>query len=99
MIRVVVDRHLGSNRANAIIFCKDREQPHGDRLCRFCNKHDVGIQTYNAAINVLVDGRQVVPWRTLQYEDGFKIGIVTSVPVTHATPARAYANNVTRKKI
>ena len=32
-----------------------------------------GYKTYNAAINVLVDGRQVVPGAYTQYEDGFKI--------------------------
>lgn len=78
---------------------KDREQPHTvtDSAASATSMMS-GYKTYNAAINVLVDGRQVVPLgRTLQYEDGFKIGIVTSVPVTHATPACAYANNVTRK--
>jgi alkaline phosphatase len=33
----------------------------------------------------------------LQAEHGFKIGIVTNVPVSHATPGSMYANNVTRK--
>ena len=33
--------------------------------------------------------------RELQ-ENGVKVGIVTSVPFSHATPASAYANNVTR---
>ena len=57
-----------------------------------------GIKTFNGAINVSVDGGQVVPIaRRLQTEEDFKIGVVTSVPVSHATPAAAYANNVTRK--
>ena len=57
-----------------------------------------GIKTYNGAINVNVNGKQVLPIaRTLQAEEEFKIGIVTNVPVTHATPAAAYANNVSRK--
>lgn len=56
-----------------------------------------GVKTYNAAINVLVDGTQVEPIaRKLQRERGFRIGVVSSVPVSHATPAAAYANNVTR---
>jgi alkaline phosphatase len=33
--------------------------------------------------------------RDLQ-EQGYAIGVVTSVPISHATPACAYANNVTR---
>jgi len=57
-----------------------------------------GIKTYNGAINFAPDGNQVVPIaRQLQAEHDFQIGVVTSVPVSHATPAAAYANNVTRK--
>jgi alkaline phosphatase len=56
----------------------------------------VGIKTYNNAINVDAVGRPVVPIaRTLQ-ADGFAVGVVTSVPISHATPAAAYANNVHR---
>ncbi len=55
-----------------------------------------GIKTYNDAINVDPLGREVIPIaRTLQ-EQGFAIGVVTSVPISHATPACAYANNVHR---
>ena len=55
-----------------------------------------GIKTYNDAINVDDKGREVLPIaRTLQ-EQGFAIGVVTSVPISHATPACAYANNVHR---
>ncbi|MFG0260799.1 MAG: alkaline phosphatase [Novipirellula sp. JB048] len=55
-----------------------------------------GIKTYNDAINVDPMGREVLPiGRTLQ-EQGFAIGVVTSVPISHATPACAYANNVNR---
>ena len=55
-----------------------------------------GIKTYNDAINVDFLGREVLPIaRTLQTE-GFAVGVVTSVPISHATPACAYANNVHR---
>jgi len=55
-----------------------------------------GRKTYNDAINVDVEGRQLEPvGRTLQAR-GYAVGIVSSVPVSHATPACAYANNVTR---
>lgn len=57
-----------------------------------------GIKTYNAAINVTLDGSHVLPLgRELQRDQDFMVGVVTSVPVSHATPAAAYANNVTRK--
>lgn len=55
-----------------------------------------GIKTFNDAINVAVDGRQVVPLARELQDDGFAIGVVTSVPISHATPAAAYANNVWR---
>ena len=56
-----------------------------------------GIKTYNSAINVDINGNQVTPIaRVLQKERDFSIGVVTSVTISHATPACAYANNVNR---
>ncbi len=55
-----------------------------------------GIKTYNDAINVDADGRQVVPLARELQARGFAVGVVTSVPISHATPACAYANNVSR---
>lgn len=55
-----------------------------------------GIKTYNAGINVAPDGSQVEPIARELQREGFKIGVVTSVPVSHATPASAYSNNVSR---
>ncbi len=55
-----------------------------------------GIKTFNSAINVDPKGKQVVPLARDLQKSGFKIGVVTSVPISHATPACAYANNVDR---
>lgn len=55
-----------------------------------------GIKTYNAAINVDPEGRQVAPLARQLQERGFAAGVVTNVPISHATPACAYANNVSR---
>ncbi|OYV85207.1 MAG: hypothetical protein B7Z73_14020, partial [Planctomycetia bacterium 21-64-5] len=55
-----------------------------------------GIKTFNDAINVAFDGRQGVPLARELQADGFAVGVVTSVPISHATPAAAYANNVWR---
>lgn len=55
-----------------------------------------GIKTYNNAINVDYTGREVIPIARQLQEQGFAIGVVTSVPISHATPACAYANNVHR---
>ena len=57
-----------------------------------------GIKTYNAAVNTTVYGTHVVPLaRQLQADNGFSVGAVTSVPISHATPACSYANNISRR--
>ncbi|MFP6619423.1 MAG: alkaline phosphatase [Pirellulaceae bacterium] len=56
-----------------------------------------GQKTYNAAINITPSGRAVIPIaRRLQSQLGFSVGAVTNVPISHATPACSYANNVSR---
>lgn len=55
-----------------------------------------GIKTYNGAINVDPEGNHVVPLARQLQDEGYAVGAVTSVPISHATPAAAYANNVTR---
>lgn len=55
-----------------------------------------GIKTYNNAVNVDYLGREVLPLgRTLQ-DEGWHVGVATSVPISHATPSAAYATNVHR---
>ncbi len=56
-----------------------------------------GRKTFNGAINVDPQGKELEPiGRWLQRTRGFRVGVVTSVPISHATPAAAYANNVSR---
>jgi alkaline phosphatase len=55
-----------------------------------------GIKTYNDAINVDPFGRQVEPISRNLQQAGYAVGAVTTVPISHATPACAYANNVHR---
>lgn len=55
-----------------------------------------GIKTYNDAINVDFQGRQVEPFAWQMQKQGRAIGVVTSVPISHATPACAYSSNVLR---
>ncbi len=56
-----------------------------------------GIKTFNGAINVDPEGHQVPTIaHQLQADHDFAIGVVTSVPISHATPAAAYAHNVSR---
>ncbi|MFN0050968.1 MAG: alkaline phosphatase [Planctomycetales bacterium] len=58
----------------------------------FCS----GVKTYNDAINIDVEGNQVATVAHEAQALGMKIGVVTSVPISHATPACAYAHNVNR---
>ena len=77
----------------------DRERPHSvTDSASSATSMTTGAKTYNGAINVTRDGKQLVPLaRVLQEEQEFLVGVVTSVPVSHASAACAYANNVSRK--
>lgn len=57
---------------------------------------NTGVKTYNAAINVDHNGQQVDAISHLAQRQGYRIGVVTSVPISHATPACAYSHNVHR---
>jgi len=57
---------------------------------------NVGAKTFNGSINIAPDGSQYVPLAREMQAEGFSVGIVTSVPISHATPACVYANNVSR---
>ncbi len=55
-----------------------------------------GIKTFNGGLNVDAAGEQV---STIAHELqalGWRVGAVSSVPISHATPAAAYAHNVSR---
>jgi alkaline phosphatase len=55
-----------------------------------------GAKTYNLAIGVDRTGTQLKTIAHTAQERGFAVGAVSSVPFSHATPAAAYAHNVTR---
>lgn len=55
-----------------------------------------GVKTYNAAINVDPTGARLSTVAHDVQAHGWSIGVVTSVPISHATPAAAYAHNVSR---
>lgn len=55
-----------------------------------------GIKTYNNAVNVDSRGRQVPTLAHQLQAEGWSVGAVSSVPISHATPASAYAVNVDR---
>ena len=56
-----------------------------------------GIKTINGAVNLdhnLRPVETIAQW--VQREKGFAVGAITSVPISHATPAAAYSANVSR---
>ncbi len=55
-----------------------------------------GVKSYKNAINVDATGAPVTAIAHLAQERGYAVGAVSSVPMTHATPAAAYAHNVAR---
>ena len=55
-----------------------------------------GIKTYNDSVNVDPTGVPVPTAAHLAQQKGLAVGVVSSVPISHATPAAAYANNVHR---
>ncbi|MBD3676041.1 MAG: alkaline phosphatase [Planctomycetaceae bacterium] len=55
-----------------------------------------GIKTFNGSINVGVDGSQAESIAHRAQKQGYRVGVVSSVPISHATPAAAYAHNVSR---
>lgn len=56
-----------------------------------------GIKTYYNAVGVDQNGTPVSSIAHELQDEGWAVGVVTSVPISHATPAAAYAHNVTRK--
>jgi len=76
---------------------RDRDDPHAvtdsaASATSLCS----GRKTYNDAINIGPAGEELVPIARRLQDRGFAVGAVTSVPVSHATPACAYATNVSR---
>lgn len=55
-----------------------------------------GVKSYNNSINVDYAGQQVSPIAHEVQAAGRSVGAVSSVPISHATPACSYAQNVDR---
>lgn len=55
-----------------------------------------GLKTYNGAINIGPEGEKITTLAHEMQKEGISIGVVTSVPISHATPASVYSHNVTR---
>ena len=57
---------------------------------------NAGRKTYNASINVGMEGERIETLAHQMQNQGYSIGIVTNVPISHATPACVYSHNVGR---
>jgi len=55
-----------------------------------------GKKFYNDGVNIDAQGNQIETIAQQLQKQGFKVGAVTSVPISHATPACTYAHNVSR---
>ena len=55
-----------------------------------------GLKTYNNTVNTDFTGNLVPTVAHNAQDAGYAVGVVTSVPIPHATPAAAYAHNVDR---
>lgn len=55
-----------------------------------------GYKIYNNAVNVDATGMQIETIAHQVQAKGYAVGAVTSVPISHATPACSYAHNVDR---
>ena len=55
-----------------------------------------GIKTFNGAVNVDQNGVQIQTIAHRLQAQGWLVGAISSVPISHATPAAAYAHNVER---
>jgi alkaline phosphatase len=55
-----------------------------------------GVKTYNNCVNVDYAGVKVATIAHEVQRDGFAVGAVSSVPISHATPAASYSHNVHR---
>ncbi len=55
-----------------------------------------GIKSYNNSVDVDPTGQHVPTIAHQAQERGWGVGVVTSVPISHATPACSYSHNVDR---
>lgn len=55
-----------------------------------------GVKSYNNGVNVAPDGTFVPTLFNDLQGQGWKVGTVTSVPISHASPTAMYAHNVSR---
>ncbi|MCC7087428.1 MAG: alkaline phosphatase [Pirellulales bacterium] len=76
---------------------KSKLQPHAvTDSAASATSMTTGIKTYNDSVNVDFEGNRADPIAQQLQRQDYAIGVVTNVPISHATPAAAYGNNVHR---
>lgn len=74
---------------------KEQPQAYTDSSCS-ASSMTAGFKSYNSSVNVDPTGKQIPTIAHQLQQQGWAIGVVTSVPIAHATPAATYAHNVHR---
>ena len=86
--------------SEAVYIVGKSEQPHMDNpypdSAATATSMTSGYKSYNGTINVDPDSGQLTTIAHLAQKRGWKVGAVTSVPISHATPAASYAHNISR---
>ena len=73
----------------------DSKHAYTDSACS-ATSMTAGIKSYNGAINVTPNGDRIPTIAHMAQMEGYSVGTVSNVPISHATPAAAYAHNVSR---
>ena len=55
-----------------------------------------GVKTNNSYLGVDPEGNEVESMSFCLKDEGYKVGIISSVPINHATPASFYGHNISR---
>jgi alkaline phosphatase len=74
---------------------KSRQHAYTDSSCS-ASSMTAGMKSYNNSVNVDYAGHQYATIAHQAQDAGYAVGAVTSVPISHATPAATYAHNVHR---
>jgi alkaline phosphatase len=74
---------------------KARQHAYTDSSCS-ASSMSAGYKSYNNSVNVDYAGNQYATIAHQAQDVGFAVGAVSSVPISHATPAATYAHNVER---
>ncbi len=73
----------------------DLQHAYTDSSCS-ATSMTAGIKSFNGGVNVDAQGVPVTTIAHMAQQQGYAVGAISSVPISHATPACSYAHNVDR---